>query len=482
MSGLSDAIGGWMSPFRLNPEFSPVRTKHERERLECQLLQVVPKAPPRADLEEVYRALAEACASGGTGLALSKRQLRLAPWVLFENWGTAPALASDGRFMDAFLARLTTDAVGSRAAVNLAQAFLLRYPTELANFEDLRARTKQLLKRGTSPRCRRLCVIVEKFGLLDKNGPERVRQQVAALGGSVEELLQDMQLAGPLSRAGLAAAAFELACTRANHWLGSKRTVPVDLPRLLEFAVVMNGGERELRFSAPSHRQLLPDSILPPFALNSLPAETREMCKAFFLENYKDPRFERGPWQGVSDAAREVMYGWLVEDTLEDFFRLLQHAAKGDLTAQRHWRARRAFWSAYLRAGHICDAWVVLSPRIDHEARRRLRGSEHAYGKLEAGSGVQPNHAVLMLRIDRLVITDWSHNGKYRVWDEGRRHAKPIPVLYRRVYRRADMVNSPDHDGAHHGSENGVWQRHLAGFIRDATGITMTTKELLPGA
>ena len=104
-----------------------------------------------------------------------------------------------------------------------------------------------------------------------------------------------------------------------------------------------------------------------------------------------------------------------------------------------------------------------------------------AYGRFSRGTGVQNNHASLILRIGHLVITDWSHSGKYRVWDEGGDATRP-PGFYKPSYTRTQLVTNAGFDGSHIGSENGVWQRRLAGYIRDKTGIQLALQDLMPSS
>lgn len=174
-----------------------------------------------------------------------------------------------------------------------------------------------------------------------------------------------------------------------------------------------------------------------------------------------------------------MVLGWLVEDTLDDFFQLLEYTSQGDEVASRHWRFRKAFWSAYLRAGLIQDAWVVLAHEVDEEARHRLNMDRKGYGRFVRGGGFQKNHAVLIMRIGHLVITEWSHSGKFRVWNEGQTGTEP-PWFYQPRYTREQLISEASYEGSHGGSEHGTWQRRLASYIHDETGIKFRDAALLP--
>ena len=188
---------------------------------------------------------------------------------------------------------------------------------------------------------------------------------------------------------------------------------------------------------------------------------------------------DRSRWQGVSEEAVRVVLSWLVAETLEDFFRLVEHTAKSDQTAKRHWRYRKAFWSAYLHAGVISDAWMVLASNVDADAQAVFDIDREAYGRFRRGTGEDRRHAALMLRIGHLLITDWSHTGKYRVWQENLSNAS-LPSMYKALYAKFDLVKGADFEGSHYQAEAGGWQRILAAHICDKTGIQLSHRDYMP--
>ena len=170
---------------------------------------------------------------------------------------------------------------------------------------------------------------------------------------------------------------------------------------------------------------------------------------------------------------------WLVHTTLEDFFRVVRDGSRQDNDANRMWPYREAFWRAYLNKGVITDAWVVLGYAIAKNASAFLEGQRNSYGKLDSGQGIKPFHAVLILRIGDLVITEWNHMGKYRLWHADNEHA---PKFYcsTGAYSRADLTTSPDFDGSHMGANNGRWQGQLAAWIQEWTGVPLSYREYMP--
>jgi len=173
-----------------------------------------------------------------------------------------------------------------------------------------------------------------------------------------------------------------------------------------------------------------------------------------------------------------VILHWLVEDTIEAFFQLIQYVSRGNSDLERQWPYREKFWNSYLHRGVVQGAWVVLSPNIDPQALRMLKLDRDGYGMFSSNSGLLHNHVALILRIGNLVITDWNYNGKYRVWNEDIADPEQSPKLYKNTYMHKDrLISGAQFDGAHHATENYTWQKTLSKYISDKAGITMPERE-----
>jgi hypothetical protein len=77
--------------------------------------------------------------------------------------------------------------------------------------------------------------------------------------------------------------------------------------------------------------------------------------------------------------------------------------------------------------------------------------------------------------IGDLLITEWSHSGKYRVWD----NREKGPLLYKNAYTRERLINYCDYDGSHFGSSNGAWQSNLSSLINNLTGLQVNEWEYM---
>jgi hypothetical protein len=454
------------------PKLASVRAQLERE-----FSDITARRPEEFDLSEAWAALLAAKRRANDLWSLNRKTLRHAPWVIFDVREGLSPLAGDKRFAEAYLKRLMHN--GSAAAViNLAQGFLYAYPTQLLTFDLFASALPRLLERCQTGRCKRLLDHVARHRLLKPEGPATVWGYLANEFDSVAEMLERIGIGETLQRGGFGNAVFEeaMAATRRVLTRDASSTENT-VTRLFDLAKDPTGASGKFRF--PRHRVALVESLVLPLAQGAQGEPVRELIETFVLDHYGDPRVDRSQWQGVSEDAIRVVSGWLVAETLGDFFRLIEHTARSDFTARRHWRYRKAFWSAYLRAGVISDAWIVLANHIDDDAQQTLEMDRKAYGRFRRGAGVQANHAALILRIGDLLITDWSHSGKYRAWESGGR-SRETPKLYRSAYTRFDLTRGADYEGTHHGTETGTWQRALAEYIRFRTGIRLDPRVMMP--
>jgi hypothetical protein len=438
-----------------------------QQELERRYLRPIDPPPNVYDLEETYRSLLEEPMA-----TISSRHLRRAPWVIFDAQKDGhPRLIDDRQFLSAYLQRLRD--AGSSTILALLGCFLLYYPRQAPLFDALRnALATKLLPLANSPRGQRQQDYATHFHLLAADGPERFGQMLY-VHPQPDKLLVDAGLTGQLASGEFVALAYRTTLQQLSKKLAHGELDTRTLDKHLSFAA--NNTEQDFRLRFPQAKSRLAEALLLPYSNSSPSPEHQAAIKAFLLEHYKDPRLHRGRWQGIHDDARNVMFRWLVGTTLKDFFRLLDHASKQNRDFDRHWKYRKEFWSAYLDAGHIVDAWVALGPKVGVEARNLLSDSRGQYADLLRGSGVNPLHSVLILRIDNLVITEWSHIGKYRVWYAS---SGTKPKFYQSRYTRQGLISQPDFEGIHSSSESYSWQSKLSSYILNQTGIAFPYPDL----
>lgn len=300
-----------------------------------------------------------------------------------------------------------------------------------------------------------------------ENGPANLAGHVLDDTRPVREVLRERGLGEWLQTGGYAEAAFAAALVDVPRRLrlSVSEARGLDLVRrTLEWAESSSG---DIQF--PNLRAPVAEALLVPWLQSAPPKAVERTITSFLLKAFGDPRMQRTRWNGVNDSATNVFKRWLTGATLEAFIRVIERVAEKD-----HWKYRKAFWMAYYRAGHVLDAWVVLGPEAKWISREfaDLKGQS-----AELIKPLQSNHSVLLLRIGNLVVADWSHNGKCRVWREGDLYA---PKLYRTKYEAGDLRAATDFEVVHHGSSAGGWQLKIHDHIRGLTGIRLSSSNYMP--
>lgn len=472
MPGLRDVLQGCHGQLGLRPPSEPTRLVAVKQEIE-QRLAGVPTRPPADDLLAATHAKLRVLVAAGGGAGgggdgydlsgLSRAELKRVPWVLFEaRVPETEPLAANKELVKGILRALIDR--GSAAAVSaMMAAFLWAYPDQLPFFQPLRrVLAGHLLPAAKGARNARWHACEVRCGLLAEDAPVRL---AARLSGGVEDpgqILDDCGLTGMLASGALVERAYVAWIRMVREGLASGRQAQVSLDRLIAFSRHPEdaSGLRHYKYRVP-----LADGLLLPFAERPADPLQAEAIKGFLLDVLGDPRLTGARrWARIDDRARQVMYQWLVTTTLQDFFRLLEYAAESDQTAARHWRARKAFWSRYLKAGHIRDAWVALGPVTQIDAHQFLSAESRTYAVLDRGASVLANHSVIIMRIGDLIVTEWSHSGKFRAWREGNGRQ---PSLYEGRYTRETLIDFPDEEVIHHGG----WEGKISDVIYKYTGI-----------
>ncbi|RME57832.1 hypothetical protein D6779_07815 [Candidatus Parcubacteria bacterium] len=479
MIGLRDTLKTWQMPALMRVKLYPEKTERVSRELEERIGSYDPKPPNNFDLEKIWLKAWRSTVGNRYLNDLEKREINVLPWVIFYPVNEYAPLASDKSFLQALQNRIKV--LGARKAVIATiLAFLEYYDIKNENIDAWRHFCYQLLQACRRPRCLRLSKCASEIGFFEKTGPDQLWHKIRESTQPVSEQLSDLCLRGVRVRSGFVKAAFLVGASQVQKILEEDRD-EYALYRYLELATYQDDEGEVLRFPDPESVSMLAESLLLPFFDRAPRPSLQSLIQNFMIGHLGDPRINQARWRNVSERAKEVIKRWLVGETLEDFFRFLEYTSKTDKTAEHHWKYRRAFWTAYYKKGVIKDAWVVLGRLLNNRAKLKSMGIEQDnYGVFKKGSGVASNHAALIIRIGPLLITEWSHNGKYRVWHEGKERSHPLPQIYKKEYTKSELVRQPDGEGAHHGSENGRWQSRLASYIAEQTGIRLSYREYMP--
>lgn len=465
MTTLREVIKRFQAQPKLQACRPPEKLAEVHADLKQWLAQISMREPDTQRKERAYLALKEVADNQGRGIeSLSIANLKNGAWVLFEPGqnGAEPLATNKDLVLAYFKEVITRDRVSVTSA--LISAFLMVYPAQFTFFHGVRRTiASHVLPRANSPRIERWRNCIEHCDLLDERAPQRLANRLAAADIGPSGVLERCCLYGLLANSELVKQAYKVWIGQVSDDLRAERQVNAWLVRFLVFARSPHD-QTKLRYE--SLRSSLANGLLLPFAEAGPRPDTTAQVKNFLLDTLGDPRLTGAKrWHGVDERARAVMLRWLVKSTLEDFFRLLEYAAKHDETAARHWKDRKIFWSRYLDKGHIHDAWVALGPTTEIEARRFLSTESRVYAELR-GSGVLPNHSAIIMRIGSLTITEWSHSGKFRAWYPNNRYQ---PKPHKTRYERPQLVNDSYKEIIHHGR----WQQRISDLIYQQTGIAL---------
>lgn len=455
------------NPWRFGPKDRPIELAFPRqvERLVARYgtLNVAPLQP--RDLTQIYREVVAAWRKGRLA-SLSRRTLRLSPHILF--WRDAPyLLGNDPAFLTAYFEVLSERVCRPTMARGLLYAYLRDYPVDLNTFGLFCQLLTRFLEAvpGDSVFLAKWRQNVRQFDLLREAGPSTVARAWFGKGSPLQQMAST-GFTGEIGRQGFIVHVARETARTLYHRLVDNAATMHDVRWFVELCT--ETGPRGTQFRFPLIAGPFAEALLLPFQDRDPAPELKDYITRVLLAVLRDPRLH--PWPQVHERAKQVFIRWLIGETIEEFFRLI------DRSAEPKWVYRRKFWMAYYRRGYISDVWVVLGPEARDEAQRMgqtLRLPSGSYGML---SGANRRQSALLLRIGSLTIMEWSHDGACRIW----RDPRLAPPLYQRVYDREDLMNrNYDKRILHHSSQDYGWQRKLADYIRDQTGITVTSRDYM---
>ncbi|GEB78875.1 hypothetical protein DDE01_02900 [Desulfovibrio desulfuricans] len=450
---LRSTVQTWAPPARRIPD-QPERTIKAMVTVAALLGNGTVAQPQSWDLERIFDTLRKALQRDGTIAHVEARTLRYAPWVLFRSFNGYQGTLGERQDVATAYAAWLEQQHSARPVLTLLHVLLRDYPTTFPTFGTWCRMTEKALAASPSPRLKTWRERCNTYGLLAPDGPKRVAGRLAAGRATPHEVLAEAGLEGELAVGGFAEQAFRQLLHQTSGMLeqGKVGDTLTRLTQLVPPDVPTRG--RALRF--PAQAVALADSLLMPFVKSNNAGPFKKQVRQLLLDHLGDPRIEKRVWPSVREEARAVLLGWLVEQSLEAFFRIL------DSTADPIWQYRKAFWMRYLEKGVITEAWVALGRKAQTLAREHFG---KGYAKL---AGATSDQSVLLMRIGGLTIAEWSHNGTCRIW---RTPTYNTPVFYQQTYHGADLRTDCDFSAVHMGSEKWAWQRKIADYIRNTTNI-----------
>ena len=124
----------------------------------------------------------------------------------------------------------------------------------------------------------------------------------------------------------------------------------------------------------------------------------------------------------------------------------------------------------------MTNAWVAFGVNGAQVARKIAESTADSlmrrFGTL---GGAGADQAVLLLSIGDLIIADWSHNGRLRIWRKGNPSA---PEFNLGSYIASSLRTDSEFDIVHYPPDG--WQSKAEAYIRRHTGIKLLESEYFP--
>jgi hypothetical protein len=390
---------------------------------------------------------------------LTVRDMKLASSCLFE--GEKP-LADNRNFLELYLGALRS--IKSRAAIKrLIHSYCVHFDPNHMGIQSigsfLRGSISGLPGRWDWPERH------GRFKLFDPAQAPRLLAELTIDSGDPRAELEKVGLTGQLLSSGLSAHIFLAALKVIQQRLEAGAGV-----QEVHRAIAWVGTEGGLgHFWA--YRSALANVLLLPWSKRDPDQEIRRRIQSYLFDTLGDPRVDGGMWTGTDDDARAVMIRWLAQATLEQFLRVVDRVA-----AKQQWDYRRAFWNAYIEKRVVGNAWVAfgttgtqVATKIANDTGDKLM---RRFATLGGGSADQ---AVLLLSIGDLIIADWSHNGRLRIWRRGNART---PEFNLASYLATDLRADSDFDTVHLPPDG--WQSKAEAYIRRHTGIRLSEADYMP--
>ncbi|WP_316229209.1 EH signature domain-containing protein [Bradyrhizobium sp. SZCCHNR1070] len=398
----------------------------------------------------------------GASGELTRREARDAAWCL---WETVPALASNRLAVTSLIK--ATETSGRRQPFRaLASSYMASYAPDQSRIVEISA-VLMRLARGMGRPWAPLQSDLNLFHVVE--GPQNLARVAVERSISPTEVLSGYGLGAVNAQSGFAKFCIARALEQMRDGKEPRHEVRLQWVRTFALRDV-----RELLFQ--EHGPLVANALLLPFGDTTPQEATADKFLAILLRLFGDPRSQPAKWTGMREAAA-IVRRWLTKQSLRQFLEVVDRTAVAKM-----WKHRRAFWSAVYDRGLISDAWVVFSPLGEDEARRTF-GKEISFATFNGGS-VENGQAVLLLRIGRGVVAEWSHSGKCIIWSDA--EARGAPSLHSRTYQpstlRAPVDAYSDLAGpvfaiSHSRPEHYFWQPKVAEKIHQMTGVRISQRE-----
>jgi hypothetical protein len=390
---------------------------------------------------------------------LTRREARDAAWCL---WETKPSLASNSSTVTS-LVKATEDSNRKQPFRALASSYMTSYAPDRPAIEII-SLVLMRLAGGIGKPWAHLQQDLNLFHSIE--GPKNLARVAVERRISPTQVLHDYGLGAVNAQSGFAKHCTAEALEQMRD--GREPRHEIRLQWVKTFAL---RNERELLFQEQG--PLVADALLIPFGETTPVEAISDKFLEILIRLFGDPRLHPARWARMRDAAA-IVRRWLTKQSLRQFLEVVDQIA-----VDRMWKHRRAFWGAVYDQELISDAWVVFGPQ-GADAARRAFGREISFATFDGGT-VEKGHAVLLLRVGRGVVAEWSHSGRCIIWHDA--EAAGAPVLHAPTYGPASLrapggasstLETAIFAITHSYPENYYWQTRVAQKLHQMTGVRIS--------
>ena len=377
-----------------------------------------------------YDAIASGIASSvASSEFLAQRKLRDGAWCL---WETKPALAEDAPILRDLLERCR---VGNdkRVARSVLSAYLTQWREDRPGIGTI-SETCTLLAAVAG---KHFAEAQDRYRLFSLPwGPNELGRAAVERRRAPPSLLADLGFSDSIARGG-----FSLPCTRAAlEAVGdTENLAPRERLELVrDLALLPDGG-----LISPILRPAFANALLLPYADQAPPEDVKQETLRVILDKsiLGDPRTKPGLWMQMETAAI-IVRRWLVGATISQFLDVVDRNA---LDANIGNGGERSGRPSSRKRGPTAEAWSTMPGSIFDElgisTKKAMGLADLSSGRFHKGGGLQKGQAALLLRIGRLVVSEFSHNATDRDMDR------------RGPYRRSDALQALVHSVS-----NQIWR------------------------
>lgn len=390
------------------------------------------------------------------GEPLTRRQLRQVPWCL---WSPGTALANQPDLLAPILEAIAS---GERAGPfrTLATVYLDEFDPSAPGMEAAASCLVALSAKWQG----HWQNLQNEFQLFDLEfGPQQLAAAVLAEDKSATEILRERGVQAMAAQGGYVRAVTAALLDRLAQDGGNDHRTRLD--KIRRYAMTENGSAR---FQDQTVNII--EALLRPFEREKPERSIRDVFLETILSLLGDPRLKPGRWTPIPTELKDLVVGWLTEQSLHQFLDIVEQ------TTERldMFMYRRAFWQAAFDAGFVNDVWVAFGSKGSALARRSF-GKEVSFAELfPQRKPVDPGHAVMLMRVGHGLIADWSHMGMCNIWLDS--NDPTAPKLFELRYGSNEVQVSKEYgstsrDAFKHDNPSGyTWQRKAAEHLYRMTG------------